>query len=484
MKPYVADFTGKETERRHTGYIFSKAGSKRRRSDESECEDKRTRALLKAASEGQMPLVERLLDLGVYLDYADDNGFIALHQAVLSGSEDVVTVLLKVGSDINTVSLNLITPLCLAVSSTKNSMVKLLLNNNAQVNHQGSEGRTALHTAAAIACEEDIIETLLIGGANIHLLDNKKKAPLHYAVEVGSTLVVKRLLQHGANPSAKDGVGETALHYAAKGSCAELVRLLLAFDADPEIVNNDGKTATNCLPDDACTELSSLLTHGNQQDDRRIPHKIYQPLRKSHPIRFALKPEIHSSIRENTKRVIDLLNRPLSDRAYISRASVYALYDPDLDLVKFGMTHQSVDQRCRQLMISYGMSSPGLEVIHYESDMPGYICQRMEALINQDLSLHQRSVSLIPRRRGSLQRTDHDWYSISRIEASQTLKMWRRVFSLNPYHTPRSDGPGTLRKVWVTRLREQEPASESETLDNHHERRRRWKAVFRLDEGK
>ena len=57
--------------------------------------------LLKAAAEGQTVRVNRLLRLGVNVDFCDEDGMTALHHAVLSGFEDTVQTLLDVGRAVN-----------------------------------------------------------------------------------------------------------------------------------------------------------------------------------------------------------------------------------------------------------------------------------------------------------------------------------------------------------------------------------------------
>jgi hypothetical protein len=75
-----------------------------RRSDETLREADRSCLLLRAAAQGQLPRVQHLLRLGADVDFADDNGFTALHHAVSSGFENCVQELIDKGADINVVT--------------------------------------------------------------------------------------------------------------------------------------------------------------------------------------------------------------------------------------------------------------------------------------------------------------------------------------------------------------------------------------------
>lgn len=48
--------------------------------------------------------MQHLFRLGVDIDFSDDDGFTALHHAVLSGFEDCVQELINWGSDVNAMS--------------------------------------------------------------------------------------------------------------------------------------------------------------------------------------------------------------------------------------------------------------------------------------------------------------------------------------------------------------------------------------------
>ncbi|KAK6429926.1 LON peptidase N-terminal domain and RING finger protein 2 [Oleoguttula sp. CCFEE 5521] len=147
-----------------TNYKYTLA---KRKSDETLRSDRRNEELLRATAEGQTPRVRHLLELEADFDYRDELDLTALHHAVLSGFEDVVSLLIQRGADVNSPSLNVGTPLILAVLKQRSNVVKLLLstrgiNVDAVVGNLGS----AMHCAAWCA-DMDIVEMLVGHGTAI-----------------------------------------------------------------------------------------------------------------------------------------------------------------------------------------------------------------------------------------------------------------------------------------------------------------------------
>ncbi len=81
------------------------------------------------------------------------------------------------------------------------------------INHQNTQGMTALHWAAAQG-HNNIVKLLLDFGANVNLQNAEGNTPLHLAARNGNLSVVKLLLARGANATVVNRQGQTALALA------------------------------------------------------------------------------------------------------------------------------------------------------------------------------------------------------------------------------------------------------------------------------
>ncbi|VVD03511.1 ankyrin repeat domain-containing protein 54 [Leptidea sinapis] len=90
---------------------------------------------------------------------------------------------------------------------------------------------------AASTNNTELVEKLLLSGADPNSSDEHKRSPLHLAACRGYASVVKTLLKHGANPNIKDTLGNTPLHLAA---CTSNIAVVIALlDAGTDVSSND-----------------------------------------------------------------------------------------------------------------------------------------------------------------------------------------------------------------------------------------------------
>ncbi|KAF0751735.1 hypothetical protein AaE_006279 [Aphanomyces astaci] len=158
-----------------------------------------------------------------------------------------------------------------AASNGQVETVRSLLAQGANVNWtmgeiMGDSGYTAL-TAAAELGDAKIVRLLLENNAEVDHADKAGETPLMRATSGGHVAVVKSLLANEAQVDVRDTVnGNTALMIAAWHGHLEIVKLL-CHKADVTLVNNDGKTARDLALENGQTECAHyLLTQARSHD--------------------------------------------------------------------------------------------------------------------------------------------------------------------------------------------------------------------------
>lgn len=186
---------------------------------------------------------------------------------------EIVKLLLKYGAPINVVSKDGYTPLHIAISNNSYEIAKLLLEytNDAHINIQDFNGRTALWFACYYGMPIDLINVLLQKGAQ-QISDSISGAtPLH-AVFMQKNLnleTIKILFNYGALANEVTKKGNTPLNVALMKNDAEIATFLLeqTNEAYVNIQNVEGKTALwlACYHNMPLSIIKTLLEKGAQQ---------------------------------------------------------------------------------------------------------------------------------------------------------------------------------------------------------------------------
>ncbi|XP_001367751.2 ankyrin repeat domain-containing protein 27 isoform X2 [Monodelphis domestica] len=167
--------------------------------------------------------LERIPVNGLEVNVTNQDGFTALHVAVLHGRTDLVSLLLKHGANVDAKNVNRATPLHLACQKGHSQVVKSLMDFGAKQNTKDSSGNT----------------------------------PLIYACLNGHHETAALLLEHGASLNASNNRGNTALHEAVIGHHTILVELLLLHGASVHVRNKRQCTPLDCAEQN--TEIMELL---------------------------------------------------------------------------------------------------------------------------------------------------------------------------------------------------------------------------------
>ncbi|XP_026207231.1 caskin-2-like [Anabas testudineus] len=219
--------------------------------------------LLVAVKSGDLLLAHKLLSkvkcnktklLGstkrLNINYQDSDGFSALHHAALTGTTELLSLLLEAQATVDIRDTNGMRPLHYAAWQGKADSVLLLLRAGASVNSPSHDGQIPLHLSAQYGHYE-VSEMLLQHQSNPCLMNKAKKTPLDLACEFGRLKVAQLLLSSNMVAALLEGAGghdsldppsTTPLHLAARNGHKDIIKLLLKAGID---INRATKAGTS-----------------------------------------------------------------------------------------------------------------------------------------------------------------------------------------------------------------------------------------------
>ncbi|CAM9856850.1 unnamed protein product [Chrysoparadoxa australica] len=226
------------------------SGTKEERADagENRVATQLGQELLNAADNGNQKGVKDLLDKDAnIIEAKDEKGWRALMFAARNGHIKVIDVLLEKGADRCAANMDNDTALIIAARHGHKEVIDALLKKRININAPNNVGWTALIMAAAHGHKECVL-ALLGGGAYIEYNNNRCGTALMLAAFYGRKEVVLALLEWKkkadiVNIEAATKIGNTALMYAARNGHKEVIDALLGRGAKKNTENMDNDTA-------------------------------------------------------------------------------------------------------------------------------------------------------------------------------------------------------------------------------------------------
>lgn len=189
--------------------------------------------------------VQTLIENGENVNLHFDDGWTSLMEAVKNNNIKLMRLLLDNKADVNAATEIGATALMFAAQRDIDSseIIELLLKYGANINHRANDGGTALSVAVNFGHINNV-KTLLEHNADTELYEYGSWPILSVSIGKNNKEMVNILLEHGCNPNTKiENGGPTALMLAAIHNNYELVRMLIEKGANVNEISFEGATA-------------------------------------------------------------------------------------------------------------------------------------------------------------------------------------------------------------------------------------------------
>ncbi len=151
------------------------------------------------------------------------------------------------------------TPLIIASYYGHDSIVELLLDNNADINYRiSSNGYNSLQYAL-FSNKLSTIQLLIDKGIDVNNADNNQQTALHLALSRRRYKIYDALMAANCDINAQYANGNTALHYSIGNNLDSISNCLIDAGADLKLLNNDKKSVLFIAIENNNRDLVDLL---------------------------------------------------------------------------------------------------------------------------------------------------------------------------------------------------------------------------------
>ncbi|CAL5092594.1 unnamed protein product [Urochloa decumbens] len=227
-------------------------------------------AAAKAVIDGKLRLLKKIASKMDLREAKDPKVGNLLHLAVARGHAEICRFLAEEsGLDVNGPNPDGETPVIIAATGGKVSVLRYLLDHGVDPATRDATGATLLHIAAENGHEE-AVRLLLSRGVDVDPISNRHITPLHMAAWKGHDQALKVLLEHGADPNRTAHHIFSPLRMACTSGSLKCIKLLVEAGAD---VNSKSPYGPNLLMStasdysDEATDIVKLLLEAGADPD-------------------------------------------------------------------------------------------------------------------------------------------------------------------------------------------------------------------------
>ncbi|KAK3103216.1 hypothetical protein FSP39_017509 [Pinctada imbricata] len=248
----------------------------------------------------------------------------------------IVDKLISLGADVNWEDKDKRTALHHACIKDNVEIIQLLLMSGANKYKSNEHGDQPIHESV-INGNIPALEELLLAGVDINSRNSiTKYTPLHLAVLYEQEHVVEYLLQNNAKvdlPTSKSE-GEVAIHYAVQVKKPSLIGVLIRYGADINMMNSEGETPFSIAVQHCSFKMARMLISNGCDMNKyryRSSFTIACLNNKQKIIRYLLSEGYQvskdQSFRESIFLKLETTNPELLDFIYYQCCNPYSLKD-------------------------------------------------------------------------------------------------------------------------------------------------------------
>ena len=214
------------------------------------------------------------------------------------------------------------------------SLIKLILDNGANINARSSSQRTPLHKAC-INGNMDLVVALVNQDADVDARDNNKLTPLHHACITGIMEVVMALVDRGADVDARDAAQMTPLHWACIKGHMEVAMALIDRGADVDARDEPQRTPLYMACKNGHMELAmALVDRGADVDAKNKRNETPLEVAKETINKEALR-NAAAKYKENKDKLLETGKKETPIKRFITTKNNWKIYLNDEHVEEF-----------------------------------------------------------------------------------------------------------------------------------------------------